>query len=142
MENNAHLRFMDEQIKVSFTNISFTVNKKKKWVTCRLNYVVKLPNMVDEIEVPYEVYKNVPFYAGRGVHTSYGTARVCDGDTFDIEVGKKVARAKAESAAYKNVRKMLYNTMQHIAFTRLIMEDFLNKCDRVIVHNAEYLRKF
>ena len=70
--------------KITFIGEDYQVDKEKGTVHCFLR--CKMPNTL---------------FNDREFRTFLGTARVCDKDTFDEELGKKIARSKAELKAYK-----------------------------------------
>ena len=70
--------------KITFIGEDYQVDKKKGTVHCFLR--CKMPNTL---------------FNDREFRTFLGTAQVCDKDTFDEELGKKIARTKAELKAYK-----------------------------------------
>ena len=50
-----------------------------------------------------------------------GTAQVCGNDTFDEEIGKKIARTKAEFKAYKAYERQFVKLVQSISkYIRII----------------------
>ena len=70
--------------KITFIEEDYQVDKKKGTVHCFLR--CKMPNTL---------------FNNREFRTFLGTAQVCDKDTFNEEIGKKIARIKAELKAYK-----------------------------------------
>ena len=70
--------------KITFIEEDYQVDKKKGTVHCFLRS--KMPNTL---------------FNDREFRTFVGTAQVCDKDTFDEEIGKKIARSKAELKAYR-----------------------------------------
>ena len=70
--------------KITFTEEDYQVDKEKGTVHCFLR--CKMPNTL---------------FNDREFRTFLGTAQVCGNDTFDEELGKKIARTKAELKAYK-----------------------------------------
>ena len=70
--------------KITFIEEDYQVDKEKEIVHCFLRS--KMPNTL---------------FSEREFRTFVGTARVCGNDTFDEELGKKIARTKAELKAYK-----------------------------------------
>lgn len=87
--------------KITFIEEDYQVEKEKGIVRCYLN--CKMPNTL---------------FNNREFRIFIGTAQVCGKDTFDEEVGKKIARAKAEFKAYKayvkQFRKLLLPIMDYI----------------------------
>ena len=70
--------------KITFIEEDYQVDKEKGPVHCFLR--CKMPNTS---------------FNDREFRTFVGTAQVCGNDTFDEELGKKIARSKAELKAYK-----------------------------------------
>ena len=70
--------------KITFIEEDYQVDKEKGTIHCFLR--CKMPNTL---------------FNNREFRTFVGTAQVCDKDTFDEEIGKKIARTKAELKAYK-----------------------------------------
>ena len=70
--------------KITFIGEDYQVDKEKETVRCFLR--CKMPNTS---------------FNDREFRTFLGTAQVCNKDTFDEELGKKIARTKAELKAYK-----------------------------------------
>ena len=88
-------------MKVSFYDTTYYINEEKKTVTCKTYYTIT-GNQRDLIK--YMAYiTNNPI--DTLVSYSVATAHLSDGDTWDVEVGKKVARAKAETKAYECIAK-------------------------------------
>lgn len=87
--------------KITFIEEDYQVEKEKGIVRCYLR--CKMPNTL---------------FNNREFHIFIGTAQVCGKDTFDEEVGKKIARTKAEFKAYKayvkQFRKLLLPIMDYI----------------------------
>ena len=88
--------------KITFIEEDYQVNKEKGIVHCFLRS--KMPNTL---------------FSEREFRTFVGTAQICDKDTFDEELGKKIARSKAELKAYKaytrQFAKLLKPIMEYIA---------------------------
>jgi hypothetical protein len=71
------------------------------------------------------------------------TAKLDPADTFDIETGKKVARAKAESKAYKFMAKKIAKIIDG-SYDVIVCacKQFIEKAAGVKRHNDEYLSQF
>lgn len=122
-----------EPIKISVTNTTYYLNKKANVVGCRLSFNIKGPdNVISIIEalLDYDCYEVT------------AEAHLNPADNFDFEIGKKVARAKAETMAYNRVSRLL--TRIAIKMTNAIdsFTTFVDKADAVITHNNKYLSKF
>ena len=90
--------------KITFIEEDYQVDKKKGTIHCFLRS--KMPNTL---------------FNDREFRTFIGTARVCGKDTFDEELGKKIARTKAELKAYKAYERQFVKLVQSISkYIRII----------------------
>lgn len=64
------------------------------------------------------------------------------GDTFNIEVGKKIARAKAEKEAFIRFRTMLLNYEEKISQAHLDIAEAIITMNSHIEHQKEYIKSF
>lgn len=64
------------------------------------------------------------------------------GDTFNIEVGKKIARAKAEKEAFIQFKKMLLKYEDKLFQARLEMSKAIDTMSSHIEHQKEYIKSF
>lgn len=64
-------------------------------------------------------------------------------DTFDPEIGKKMARAMAESNAYQNASRTMLKRLKAIRNVMKEFEDqsldFAFKSENITIHNREYM---
>jgi hypothetical protein len=64
-------------------------------------------------------------------------------DEFDVEKGKKIARAKAEASAYKYTAKALYKVIgEALNVLTESSAEFISKASIVSKHNKEYIDTF
>lgn len=130
--------------KLSFKDPKFFVNEEKKVVTCVLNYWLNLPDYIS-----CETLDNLSrFYGNNSLIPQYimsvsAQAKLDPHDEFNVEVGMKVARAKAESKAYDQTARRLCNIFDNFIdkFGHSI-ETFCEKADGVVNHNARYINQF
>ena len=124
---------MRQKLKLSVYNTEFYVNEKKKRVRCKMQFGIR--GDIDTLLL-------VDMFSDRDCFEVMAEANTDPQDQFDIETGKKVARAKAESMAYKQLNNML----RRIALkTYYAMQDFMDfdiKADGVREHNDKYLAAF
>lgn len=134
------------KLKLSFNEPTFYVNESKKTVTCVMGYRLRVKGnnalesvikyISDEYLVDDENAIRYPFVVS-------STAKLNPLDKFDVETGKKVARAKAESLAYKHISRTLNRSIGK--FVRESVElcaEFNRKAFDVCAHNDEYISKF
>lgn len=136
------------KIKLSFGSPEYFVNESNNTVTCKLSFRL---NPSDGTR--YNSYCDALFNLSDAVlkeeetlrysWTIAETAKLDPADTFDVETGKKVARAKVESSAYKfianKVAKIINSGYDVIACA---CEQFIEKAAGVKRHNDEYLSQF
>jgi hypothetical protein len=136
------------KIKLSFGLPEYFVNESNNTVTCKLSFRL---NPSDGTR--YNSYCNALFYLSDAVlkeeesirdsWTIAETAKLDPDDTFDVEIGKKVARAKAESSAYKFMAKKIAKIIDG-SYNVIVdsCEQFIEKAAGVKRHNDEYLSQF
>ena len=129
------MRNYDTKIKLSFDNerTEFFVNEEKKTVTCIMKGVLKVVGW----EFYIDNYRDYPFYNQyvKGV----GVAKCDPRDEYDVEVGKSIARARAEADAYLKAKRKL-STQYDMAVAYLkALTDFEEKAYRCAAHNDEFV---
>lgn len=111
--------------KITFIGEDYQIDKEKGTVHCFLRS--KMPNTL---------------FSEREFRTFVGTARVCGNDTFDEEIGKKIARTKAEFKAYKAYEKQLAKVVQSITNYIEIIGKEMGKARLNYLNSAYYLDKY
>lgn len=111
--------------KITFIEEDYQVEKEKGIVRCYLS--CKMPNTL---------------FNNREFRIFIGTAQVCGKDTFDEEVGKKIARTKAEFKAYKayvkQFRKLLLPIMDYIT----IVNEEIKRGKKNYLNGIYYLNNY
>lgn len=129
------------KFKLSFQEPTYFVNEEKQIITCVVKYtlnasdwnVTRALSLIDNQRDP--IFGNVM--------TSYSVAKLDPTDTFDVDKGKRVARAKAESKAYDKVsQKMVKMFCEFMDDTVDEMNAFCEKANGVVEHNTRYLEGF
>lgn len=122
--------------KLSFGDPKFFVNPKERWVRCSVDYYIncgdpRWGNMIDEF---WRTSKD-PLRMNVTVQVkSYE-------NEFNEEIGKKVARTRAESAAYKRVMKFFKRYMDMHFDMTLAMQEFFEKAHETVAHNDKYIKE-
>lgn len=119
---------LKECLKLQYRGISYKVNKEKGVVVALANFYTPLC-----IEADINQYINTIGIAKLNKST---------GDTFNIEVGKKIARAKAEKEAFIQFRTMLLNYENKIFQARLDISKVIDTMSSHIEHQKEYIKSF
>ena len=137
------------KFKLKFWEPDYYVNEKKGTVTCVLKFRLDGVNGSQKDEDTFRAvrYMTESVY-GENNPISYRysvaeTAKLDPKDTFDVEIGKKVARAKAESSAYRFCSKILTKSIEKFTFNLAsAAADFVKKASGVVIHNKRYLSQF
>lgn len=119
---------LKECLKLQYRGISYKVNEKKGVVIALANF-------------------HTPLCMEAGANqciNTIGKAKLnkSAGDTFNIEVGKKIARAKAEKEAFIQFRAMLLNYENKIFQARLDISKVIDTMSSHIEHQKEYIKSF
>lgn len=119
---------LKEYLKLQFRDITYKVNEEKGVVVALANFRTPL---------------SMEAGANQCINT-IGIARLnkSAGDTFNIEVGKKIARAKAEKEAFIQFRTMLLKYEDKIFQARLEMSKAIDTMSSHIEHQKEYIKSF
>lgn len=102
-------------------------------VYCKLQFVVKGPT---------DVLNAINLFADEDCYEATGQATVDPRDAYDFETGKRIARAKAESLAYKKTSRLFARICGHLTDVVLAFMQFNDKAESVVDHNDTYLSKF
>ena len=111
--------------KITFIGEDYQIDKEKGTVHCFLR--CKMPNTL---------------FNDREFRTFVGTAQICDKDTFDEELGKKIARTKAELKAYKAYERQLVKLVQSISNYIKIIGKEMEKARLNYLNSVYYLDKY
>ena len=122
-----------EPIKISFDTPIYYVNKKTNKVGCRLQF---------EIKGPDSVIKVINSFADEDCFEVVAEASLHPDDNFDIEKGTTIARAKAETMAYRRVNRLFKRICGKLANVAIAFMDFDHKALTVINNNDDFLSKF
>lgn len=123
-------------MKISVIDCQYFVNEKKKTVTCKMFYALKMEEVISNA---------FRFLIGEYPHcpqSVIATAYLAPGDTFDEKKGKQVARAKAETMAYKEMLPLMDKLRNTLNYVEVEMSEFGFKATDTIEHNKEYLSTF
>jgi hypothetical protein len=127
---------MNNRIKLSETDCEYFINEEKKTVSCKMFYRLK---MDDDI---YMLFAHLFDEYPSCIESVTATTHLSEGDEFDVNKGMQVARAKAETIAYKIARKNVKKLSDKLASMLVGTNDFENRAEDVINHNEEYRKTF
>lgn len=137
------------KIKLSFAEPEFYVNKAKRTVTCVLKYKMRSTtdsrynNLWSALRYMSDHVLNDDDNVLRYEFIATETAVADPMDEFDVEKGKKIARAKAEASAYKYTAKALYKVIgEALNVLTESSAEFISKASIVSKHNKEYIDTF
>ena len=128
------MAFSSAKIKICFCGETFS--RKGNKVVCVLTYRICVPEYSDT----YGSYGY--FIVGNSRMKAIGAAVCGKDDIFDFEKGKKIAKARAETEAYKRATELLKDKVFNLAHAYVNMfTDFYAKNMNVRNHNKEYVKK-
>ena len=118
-----------DRIRLSFSDreTKFFVNEEKKTVVCKMSAYLVIPN----------AFANVDVWGNR--FNVKAIAKCCPGDVFNEEIGKRIARAKAESKAYKYAIEFSKGIMTQLIEAKAMFNNFIEKGNKSIEHNTKYI---
>ena len=126
------MEFNSAKIKIHFYGEKFSHKGNK--VVCVVNYNIYAPEYYDK----HGSYGNFRFETMKAI----GVAVCGEDDIFDFEKGKKIAKARAETEAYKRATELLRDKVFNLANAYVNMyTDFYLKNMNVRKHNKEYIKK-
>ena len=111
--------------KITFIGEDYQIDKEKETVHCFLRS--KMPNTL---------------FSEREFRTFIGTAKVCDNDTFNEELGKKIARSKAEAKTYKAYTRQFAKLLKPIMEYIVIIDKEMKKEHDNYLNSIYYLDKY
>lgn len=126
------------EIKISFKEPKYHIDKANKVVVCILEGEAKYPKAID---YSFTTITNLTFKDVEDIKVK-AIAKLSPGDEFDENVGMKVALAKAENKAYEQVCINLKEYMRNINTIIEQCKDFFFKSANVIEHNNVYINQF
>lgn len=120
--NNFKIRFRP--------NPQYFINEKKGIVTCKMHGLLQTP-------VEANLWAN-PKVCSTDVD-GVGVAKCHADDAFDINVGKKIARARAENECYLAAKRYLIKERSKILSLLHEANLFIDKSYRCCAHNDDYI---
>ena len=124
--------------KLSVETMSVIVDEKNRRVITTVHWHLNTPR-------PFS-YLNEILWNKLGTYGMAKGVAVCDeGDTFDVEVGKKISAARAEANAYNNASELVEGRLARLGTMLNTLNAYGNafcgKAYGVIDHNKDYIKK-
>lgn len=142
------MHYSSQNIKLSFGRPRYeTIGNTVK---CSLNYTIKVPAIFADSEVTrgnngesassdVGIIFNFTGMSGEKI-TSTGTAQCHPNDSFDKSVGRKIARARAEQAAYSFARRLIGDYVEKaIGKLSLAIDMFDRKSSEIIEADKRFV---
>ena len=130
----------NSKLKISTRDVNVIVDKENRTVTHIMVWKFKMPELIRKA-LGFGRRDKCDVIKSRSIGIAYCHPE----DIFDEEIGKRIARAKAESNAYLNAAKMLESRLNKLA--NIVseinnrVEDFASKAIDVEKHNREYCKR-
>jgi len=122
-------KVIQEAYKLRCCDLQYKVNEEKGVVTA-----------IETFRAPFIVDSNTPSRH----FVTIGTARVNKeaGDVFNVEIGKKIARAKAEKAAFVKFKLLNLTYKNELLQDLQKTDNTIEKMNANILHQKEYIKTF
>lgn len=120
--NNIKITYVGEPV--------FYINERKKKIACRLAALLQVPETGWLEDGPSMNMKDI-------IETV--TVKCHEGDTFDVERGKKIALAEAKSAVYLSAIREVSKQAEKLQFLLNASNDFIEKGYACMACNDEYV---
>lgn len=108
------------KVKLSMIDFSYKENESKKTVTAIVKAKSRIGNLIKPI-------------------TAVGVAKCDDKDEYDVEIGKKIARAKAEKDAYIQHKNHLYSNLKYLKKVQDVLTSNYEKTQGHIMRQRAYI---
>lgn len=128
---------MINNVKIHFKNPEYIVDETNKVVICKLKFTCSVPDVV--IFASKYAFHESPVGTEQ---TAKSVVFAKNDDEFDVNVGKRVALAKAENQAYSYVNNYVQSCKKELELALQAINNFKWKKAKVKNHNIEYMRKF
>ena len=128
---------MTNNVKIHFRNPEYIVDEANGVVICKLKFTCSVPDFV-------HYASKCAFYESPACteQTVKSVVFAKNNDTFDANIGKRVALAKAENQAYSYVNNFVQSCKKELEIALRAINNFKCKKTKVKNHNIEYMRKF
>lgn len=108
----------------------FYINERKQTITCKLEALLQVPETEWLVDGPSMNIKDI---------AETVTVKCHEGDTFDVERGKKIALAEAKSAIYLSAIREVSKQAERLQFLLNASNDFIEKGYACMACNDEYV---
>lgn len=138
MNNKIKIKLSRCNVKLVFNTPEFFVNEDKRTVACKVRFDVRTPkgNYTDGHLFNYAELADDWFCVGTDV---VGVAHCSENDVWDVNVGCKMAKARAEEKAYRLVLGSVRKSVKELEELVAVGKDFIAAAENNCKHNEEYI---
>lgn len=131
---------MNDRMKLSLTQLGFFSHPTEKWVGCKVHYKVNGPKrLLKDLQNFVDTHKTENVKLEDDI-VAY--AHLDPMDNFDLETGKRVARAKVESMAYNRIWGLFDRYCDYMQENANTLDAFVETASTVMAHNRDYIDQF
>lgn len=133
------------RLKIKYGTPEYVIKEDSKVVICYLPYSFEDWNKTLKViainTLPTEFCDNdfPPFYESRKIKA---VAKCKGNDKFDVQIGKKIALAKAENKVEMKVLSILNTINNFFIESVFVMKQRMIDSQNNVKHNIEYISKF
>ena len=140
MSNKIKTKLSRCNVKLVFNTPEFFVNESKRAVACKVRFDVRTPkgNYTDGQLFNFAELADDLFCVCMDV---VGIAHCSENDVWDVNVGCKIAKARAEEKAYRLVLGSVRKSVKELEELVTVGKDFIAAAEKYCKHNEDYIDK-
>lgn len=118
--------------RVKITKANYIVNPEKKVVVCVLECDMQLQKHPAWNEIYPCMWANLPLVSGSGTFKVRAIARCNEEDTFNEEVGKRIAESRAKGKAFVTAAKVYKEIEKYFLNCAALVNESVEACEQTV----------
>lgn len=118
--------------RVKITKASYIVNPEKKVVVCVLECDMQLCKHPVWEDIYPNMWDNLPLVASNDTFKVRAIARCNEEDTFDEEVGKRIAESRAKGKAFATAAKVYKEIEKYFLNCAALVNESVEACEQTV----------
>ena len=118
--------------RVKITKASYIVNPEKKVVVCVLECDMQLQEHPAWCDIYPNMWANLPLVDNNGTFKVRAIARCDEEDTFDEEVGKRIAGSRAKGKAFATAAKVYKEIENYFLDCAALVNESVEACEQAM----------
>lgn len=118
--------------RVKITKANYIVNPEKKVVVCVLECDMQLQKHPAWVDIYPNMWANLPLVETTGTFKVRAIARCNEEDTFDEEVGKRIAESRAKGKAFATAAKVYKEIEKYFLNCAALVNESVEACEQTV----------